>query len=398
MSVRIAPQARQQFYYGGVPLSGGKIYAYAAGTTTAQNTYTDSSGGVANTNPIILDSQGFTPNGVYFTAGLTYKLVLKDSTGTTIWTEDNLSGINDTTVSLDQWASSGLTPTYVSATSFTLAGDQTTAFAPGRRLKFTVTAGTVYGTIYTSAYSSLTTVTMVMDSSGNLDSGLSAVSYGLLSSDNPSIPSTAQQTLASATTTILASARGQSLHISGTTTITGFGNAPSGMLRQVIFDGALTLTHNGTSLILPGAVNITTAAGDSGWFVSEGSGNWRCVSFMVKANPPKPYVSAAQTITAAGALTLAHGLGATPTVFQVILKCVSTELNYSVNDLVVCGNLADFSKNYGVSIVPDATNLNIRYAVGTTSDATFGIPNKTTGSVNSITNAKWNAIFYAWVQ
>jgi hypothetical protein len=197
----------------------------------------------------------------------------------------------------------------VSVNSFTLAGDQTSAFAPGRRLKFTITAGTAYGTIYTSAFASVTTVTMVMDSTGNLDSGLSAVSYGFLHATNPSTPSVAQVTLASATTTNLASASGPSLHVSGVTAITSFGNAPSGLERTVVFDGVLTLTHNGASLILPGAANITTAAGDVGVFVSEGSGNWRCVSYVGK-NASFNNVVTSGTLTYGG-VTLANAVTGT---------------------------------------------------------------------------------------
>lgn len=102
-------------------------------------------------------------------------------------TEDNISGVNDTAVSSDQWVASGLTPTYIGATQFSLVGDQTTAFHVGRRLKTTNSGGTVYSTITVSAFTSLTTVTVVNDS-GSLDAGLSAVSYGLLTTDNPSTP------------------------------------------------------------------------------------------------------------------------------------------------------------------------------------------------------------------
>jgi hypothetical protein len=67
--------------------------------------------------------------------------------------------------------------------------------------------------------------------------------------------------------------------ISGTTTITAFDTIASGAVRRLVFSGILTLTHNGTSLILPTAANITTAAGDVATFVSLGSGNWRCVHY-----------------------------------------------------------------------------------------------------------------------
>lgn len=89
----------------------------------------------------------------------------------------------------------------------------------------------------------------------------------------------ASDTIASATTTDLGSKAAHYLTISGTTTITGLGTVKAGTLKFVRFSGALTLTHNGTSLILPGATNITTVAGDTAVFVSEGSGNWRCLDY-----------------------------------------------------------------------------------------------------------------------
>lgn len=86
-----------------------------------------------------------------------------------------------------EWLNYGLTPTYVSGTQFTLVGNQTAIFSVGRRVRATVSAGTVYGTITASAFTSLTTVTVSIDS-GSLDSGLSEVDVGLLNATNPSIP------------------------------------------------------------------------------------------------------------------------------------------------------------------------------------------------------------------
>lgn len=85
--------------------------------------------------------------------------------------------------------------------------------------------------------------------------------------------------IASAGTTNLAAATGVFVHITGTTTITAFGSAAAGVERDLVFDGILTLTHNSTSLILPGGANIATAAGDTATAISEGSGNWRVVSY-----------------------------------------------------------------------------------------------------------------------
>lgn len=86
--------------------------------------------------------------------------------------------------------------------------------------------------------------------------------------------------VASATTTDIGAAASNYVRVTGTTTITGLGTIASGAEREVLFAGILILTHNATSLILPTGANITTAAGDTALFVSEGSGNWRCVNYQ----------------------------------------------------------------------------------------------------------------------
>lgn len=87
-------------------------------------------------------------------------------------------------------------------------------------------------------------------------------------------------TIASASTVAIGAAAANDITISGTATITAFDAIAAGAERRVTFSGALTLTHNGTSLILPGAANIATAAGDVATFLSLGSGNWRCVDYQ----------------------------------------------------------------------------------------------------------------------
>jgi len=86
--------------------------------------------------------------------------------------------------------------------------------------------------------------------------------------------------IASASTTDIGAATGNYVKVTGTTTITALGTIQAGTRRIVEFTGILTLTHNGTSLILPTGANITTAAGDVATFVSLGSGNWKCVNYM----------------------------------------------------------------------------------------------------------------------
>lgn len=88
--------------------------------------------------------------------------------------------------------------------------------------------------------------------------------------------------ISSASTTDIGAATGNVVDVTGTTTITGLGTVQAGTTRFVRFTGILTLTHNGTSLILPTGADITTAAGDEAIFVSLGSGNWRCANYFRK--------------------------------------------------------------------------------------------------------------------
>jgi hypothetical protein len=87
----------QFFDNNGNPLNGGLIYTYAAGTTTPAATYTSSTGGTANANPIVLDSAGRTPAQIWLTAGSSYKFVLQTSLGVTIKTDDNIYAAFDLT-------------------------------------------------------------------------------------------------------------------------------------------------------------------------------------------------------------------------------------------------------------------------------------------------------------
>lgn len=102
MAVNLSPiggVAGQFFDNNGDPLTGGKIYTYAAGTTTPQVTYTSSTGGTPHANPIILDAAGRVPGGeIWLSDGLQYKFILKTSSDVQIASYDNLSGINSNIV------------------------------------------------------------------------------------------------------------------------------------------------------------------------------------------------------------------------------------------------------------------------------------------------------------
>ena len=81
---------QQYFDNNGVPLAGGLIYTYQAGTSTPLATYTDNGGTVANANPIVLDSAGRVPYEIWMFTGYSYKFVIQSATATSIQTLDNL--------------------------------------------------------------------------------------------------------------------------------------------------------------------------------------------------------------------------------------------------------------------------------------------------------------------
>lgn len=87
--MNLSPVLKQRFFdSNGAPLSGGQLFSYVAGTTTPLGTFSDSSG-TTNTNPVVLDSSGYAD--VWINPTLSYKFVLEDSLGATIFTADNVS-------------------------------------------------------------------------------------------------------------------------------------------------------------------------------------------------------------------------------------------------------------------------------------------------------------------
>lgn len=98
----------------------------------------------------------------------------------------------------------------------------------------------------------------------------------------------ASTTLASATTTDLGTSGSFVVDITGTTTITSFGSSASTTtpIYYLTFAGALLLTYNATSLIMPTSANITTASGDTAVAQYLGSGNWAIIEYQRKSGAP----------------------------------------------------------------------------------------------------------------
>ena len=136
-----------------------------------------------------------------------------------------------------------------------------------------------------------------------------------------------------ATTTVGTIGLGDYIHITGTTTITSLGTAAAaGIRRTLIFDGALTLTHNATSLICPGAANIVTVAGTIIEVVAETTANWRVVSIthpslsMAELGYLDGVTSAIQTQLNAKAALASPALTGTPTAPTAAVGTNTTQL------------------------------------------------------------------------
>lgn len=211
----------QFFDSSGNPLSGGKLYAYVAGTSTPKDTYTDQGGLTANANPVILDSRG--EASIWFNGS--YKVVLKTAADATIWTVDNIQDPATgfvTLTGIETLTNKTLTSPSMSSPTITGAGVVTGSLAPSG-------AGTI----------TATTATTATNTGG-------------------------KTTIASAATPdIFATTVGTIVDYTGTATCTGFVAAPqAGATKRLICAGACLFTA-GANLLIEGIASgntITLAA------------------------------------------------------------------------------------------------------------------------------------------
>ena len=251
----------------GDPLSGGLLYTYAPGTSTPKAAYTDKDCATPADNPVVLDSSG--EANVYICAE--YKFVLKTSAGTTLWTIDDIN--EATTVSLadntaEAWALKEGSNTYI--TIATTDGAELITFA--QNVTFAGITIPDLGTVTTADINGGTVDGVVIGGANPQDGTFDVVSVteSLLTHQGADVASGSALDVTGA---------GNFFDVTGTTTVTSIASKGVGSFVVLEFDGVLTLTHHATDLILPGAANITTAAGDVGMFYEYASGDWRCVSW-----------------------------------------------------------------------------------------------------------------------
>lgn len=109
-----------------------------------------------------------------------------------------------------------------------------------------------------------------------------------------------------------------------------------------------------------------------------------------KAYQVQPFVSAAQTITLASQIVLAHGLGARPTSYDLYLVCVTAELGFPIGTTLAVRY--DAGSNRGIQIAADATNVYISIDGLALQIINGAAPD----SIGAITPANWNLIAVAY--
>lgn len=296
----------------GDPASGFVLKAYAAGTSTNINMATDSTGNTTATS-IALNADGYPEvSGTIVIPHLEqdYKLSLyptqaaADADSGATWTIDNLS--NTLFFNIAQLGSVAGTDTITATSSPTIGS---------------YVVNDLF--IFTPANDNTGSVTLNIDSegAGAVQLNGAALVGGELQAN---VPVLVQVTAVTPVFEIVASGSvvpnrkgadiasasdlnvtgpGNSFDVTGTTQIDTIQSKGLGEFIILQFDGALTLAHDGTNLILPGAADITTAAGDIAVFYEYASADWRCVSYQRAVQAPGQHVIQVQHASDAAVAT-----------------------------------------------------------------------------------------------
>lgn len=213
----------------------------------------------------------------------------------------------------------------------------------------------------------------------------------------------APASLASATTTNLASVDSAVVDITGTATITSLGTAPAGTSKRLRFNGAATLTANAV-IVLPTSGNIVTAQFDWAEFESFGGSPtvWVCRDYQRYSGRPltslsRPHFrSSAQAIGYGGTVAVDHGLGAIPDLVQCKLVCLSGEASFTAGDEILCeatgGADGGSSAAAGTmhAIITTSTQVIVRYP-----SVSYTVANRADGSRTNLTAANWALVIIA---
>lgn len=257
---------------------------YKSGTTTAFSMATDSTGGTTLAK-CQLDSSGYptTDGTTRFIPHVNqkYKIALyknatdadNNTTGNADWIIDLVDQVQ--TDQTDAWVLFSGTPTQTSATTFTLTGDQTSTFTVGSRLKFD-DSSTLYGNVTVSAYTTLTTVTVVLDS-GSLSGSLSAVYTSIADTVSEPIGAASVNYLPAGTGAVATNVQAK---LRESVSVKDYGAVGDGVTDD--YAAFTSARDTGNKVYIPPGVyylsqKLSTSASESDAFIIEGSGMSQCI-------------------------------------------------------------------------------------------------------------------------
>jgi hypothetical protein len=293
----------------GVPLSGGKVYTYAAGTTTPQATFTDYTGATPNANPIILNSRG---EAAIWLGAASYKFKLTDANDVEIWTVDYISA-----------PTSGVSP--VLSGNVVIDSD-----TPGVALKITQTGTGAVLRVQDSADPDVTP--FIIDNAGNVGIGTATPSAQL--------ETTGAAKFASATiTTPLGVASGGT----GLATLTAnnvvLGNGASAPTFVAPGASGNLLTSNGTTWTSAVPVQeVATQTGNSGELLTTNgtTTSWSTDS-VVRARASLTSLTSTPTV-GTGAVNVTSVSAGTTGVYTVTFTTALASTNYQVLATITTGS------------------------------------------------------------
>jgi hypothetical protein len=433
----LGPKARF-FNSDGDPLSGGKVQTYIAGTTTPLPTYTTAAGDVPNTNPVILDADGYA--NIWLGEG-TYKISLFDANDVPIFTTDNYPGASAEGFGAEVFS-------ITSTQSVTQSYNNSFLVATGNTsLGLLAAASAEEGFIFTVLNNGTGVVTLDPNGSETINGQATLTLYpgeaALVVCDGDEWFAAFKQNNGSASTktanyTVALTDRNSIIECnatSGVVTLTlpaassagagfrFFAKKTDATANAVVLDGSASETIDGATTFslsrqydyvgvicdgttwhiiskapslasdtAPGIVELSTDA--------EFQTGTSTALAVTPANVKNSlgfadyFESAQQTITAGGLLTIAHGLARQPVIVGVELQCATAENGYSVGDRILAGptNTAG-GTSVSNSFRYDSTNIYVRY---NNSGNVFLSNNAGTGLPVQLTNANWRVVVRAW--
>jgi hypothetical protein len=375
------PAAKLQFFdTNGDPLNAGELFTYIPATTTTKLTYQDFAGTTPNTNPIVLNSRGETPFAVYGDG--TYRLILKDSLGNTIWDTDTKSYAT-TVTSGDIITALGYTPVNPAANvslsgNITFSGTNTVSGSYIFNGVATFNTAPVFNTPLTVTSTTLTILNLV-----NNDAG-SATAVAELYRDSAS--PAASDLLYTLRFAGKSAAGNKRTYADLEAEIVDATNASEdGRLNlKTIIAGTLASRFS----IQHGLYGSTVTGGDKGPNTINVAEYWRNnVALPRQVRTVLPSTTLGANVTR----TIPHSLGIVPTIVGAYMTCTIADGGYTVGSVVQLATHGSGGTDFGLSIYADATNVYLRFPTNGMS-----LP-RVTSSGNAVPTAgSWEV--FVWVE